>query len=125
MSATVALLLVLVGWLAIGVGAGLVMGHRGHDPSGWLLLSVLLGPLVVPVALASGRQPALTGPRQLAAGRWGGGRVEVVVGIDGSPEAAAALDAAVDLLGCRLGRLTLPASHASPSRPGPGSDGDA
>ena len=109
MSATVALLLVLVGWLAIGVGSGLGMGYRGHDPFGWLLLGLLLGPLVVPVALASRRQPAPAGPRQLAAGRQGGGRVDVLVGIDGSPEAAAALDAAVDLLRSRLGRLTLAA----------------
>jgi nucleotide-binding universal stress UspA family protein len=35
--------------------------------------------------------------------------VDVLVGVDGSPQAAAALDAVVDLLGPRLGRLTLAA----------------
>jgi nucleotide-binding universal stress UspA family protein len=41
------------------------------------------------------------------AGRPGRGRVDVLVGLDGSAEATAALAAALELLGPRLGRLTL------------------
>lgn len=109
MSATSVLLLLLAVWVAIGVVAGLVMGRRGHDPFGWLLLGAVLGPLVLPLAVASERHRGAAAPRRLAAGRQGEGRVDLLVGIDGSPEAAAALDAAVNLLGTRLGRLTLAA----------------
>jgi nucleotide-binding universal stress UspA family protein len=109
MLATSALLWVLVLWLAMGLGAGLVMGRRGHDPFGWLLLGAIGGPLVLPWALASERHPERAAPRRLVAGRRAGGRVDVLVGIDGSPQAAAALDSAVELLGSRLGRLSLAA----------------
>ena len=109
MSATSMLLLVLVAWLAIGVAAGVVMGRRGHEPFGWLLLGAILGPLVLPVAVASEHRTDVAAPRRLAAGRQAGGGVDLLVGIDGSPQAAAALDAAVDLVGSRLRRLTLAA----------------
>jgi nucleotide-binding universal stress UspA family protein len=49
-----------------------------------------------PVPLA-GRAPATAGT----------GPVDVLVGSDGSPESAAAMEAAVDILGDRLGRLTV------------------
>ena len=39
--------------------------------------------------------------------RPGGGPVDILVGIDGSPESAAATTAALELLGGRVGRLTL------------------
>jgi nucleotide-binding universal stress UspA family protein len=107
LSAGSALLLWLVGWLATGVVVSLVMGRRGHDPFGWLLVGAILGPLALPVAISTARRPNVVRPPWRTAGRHGSGRVDVLVGIDGSPHAAAALDAAVDLLGPRLGRLTL------------------
>lgn len=107
MTATLALLILGVGWLVIGVATAVVMGRRGHDPFTWLLVGVLLGPLAVPPAVAASRHPGLTVPRRLLAGAPASGRVDVLVGIDGSVQAAAALDAALDVLGARLGRLTL------------------
>jgi nucleotide-binding universal stress UspA family protein len=109
MTATLALLIVGVGWLVIGVATGVVMGRRGHDPFAWLLVGVLLGPLALPPAVAAARHPDLTRPRRLLAGAPADGRVGLLVGIDGSAQAAAALDAALDVLGARLGRLTLAA----------------
>ena len=109
MSATSVLLLILAAWVAIGVVTGVVMGRRGHDPFGWLLLGVALGPLVLPVAMGAQRGQDTPAPRRVAPGRRAGGSVDLLVGIDGSPQAAAALDAAVDLVGSRLGRLTLAA----------------
>jgi nucleotide-binding universal stress UspA family protein len=109
MSATLALLGLGVVWLAIGVMTAVIMGRRGHDPFAWLLLGIMLGPLALPLAAAALRHPGLLRPRRLLAGAAGHGRVDVLVGIDGSPQAAAALDAALDLLGPRLGRLTLAA----------------
>jgi nucleotide-binding universal stress UspA family protein len=109
MSATLALLVLGVAWLVIGVTTAVVMGRRGHDPFAWLLLGIMLGPLALPPALAADRHPGLLGPRRLLAGAPGRGRVGLLVGIDGSPQAAAALDAALCVLGLRLGRLTLAA----------------
>ena len=43
----------------------------------------------------------------MASGDPGSGPVDVLVGIDGSPESAAATTAAQELLGDRVGRLTL------------------
>ena len=59
MSATTALAIVMVAWLAIGVVTGIAMGRRGHDAFTWLLLGATLGPLVVPLALSTHRR---TGP---------------------------------------------------------------
>jgi nucleotide-binding universal stress UspA family protein len=109
MSATLVLLVLAVVWLAIGVVTAIVMGRRGHDPFVWLLLAIMLGPLALPLAVTADRHPGLLRPRRLLPGAPAGGRVDLLVGIDGSQHAAAALDAALDLLGPRLGRLTLAA----------------
>lgn len=61
MSATTALAIVMVAWLACGVVTGTAMGRRGHDAFTWLLLGATLGPLVVPLALSTHRR---TGPTQ-------------------------------------------------------------
>jgi nucleotide-binding universal stress UspA family protein len=107
MTATPALLVIGVVWLLIGAVTGLVMGRLGHDLFAWLLVGVMLGPLALPLAVAAARHPALARPRRLLASVPGAGRVSVLVGIDGSTQAAAAMDAALDLLGPRIGRLTL------------------
>lgn len=109
MTATLALLILGMVWLVIGVTTAIVMGRRGHDPFAWLLVGGLLGPLAVPMAVAATRHPGLTGPRRLLTGAPASGRVDLLVGIDGSVQAAAALDAALEVLGARLGRLTLAA----------------
>jgi nucleotide-binding universal stress UspA family protein len=107
MTATLALLVVGVMWLLVGVVTGVVMGRRGHDPFAWLLVGGMLGPLALPLAVAAARHPDLARPRRLLAGVPAAGRVSVLVGIDGSAQAAAAMDAALDVLGPRIGRLTL------------------
>lgn len=102
----------IVGIFAVWVGIGLVlsvfMGRRGHDPFTWGLLGAVLGPLAVVFALFATRE-ALGPPhvRELAASQPGSGSVDVLVGIDGSPEARAAVAAVARLLGTRLGRVTL------------------
>ena len=68
MSATTALAIVMVAWLAIGVVTGTAMGRRGHDGFTWLLLGATLGPLVVPLALSTHRRTRPT-PHPLVRGR--------------------------------------------------------
>jgi nucleotide-binding universal stress UspA family protein len=106
MSATTALGALAATWVGVGLLLALVMGRHGHDPFAWWLLGILLGPLALPLAVSAERR---RGERAwlVRAGRPGRGPVDVLVGLDGSGEATAALAAVLDLLGPRLGRLTL------------------
>jgi nucleotide-binding universal stress UspA family protein len=105
-SFTVFLSLLMATFVCIGFVLAIVMGRLGHSPFAWGLLGVVLGPIALLLALATarGQQPW---SRLVAAGVAGSGPVDVLVGIDGSPESAAATTAALDLLGDRVGRLTL------------------
>ena len=106
MSATTAMFMLAGIWIGFGLLLALVMGRHGHDPFAWWLLGTLLGPLAVPLAVSSeGRQAER--PERLRVEVPGRGPVDVLVGLDGSPEAAAALLTVLDLLGPQLGRLTL------------------
>jgi nucleotide-binding universal stress UspA family protein len=96
-----------VAWVAIGVVAAIVIGRRGHAPFTWLILGTVLGPLVLPLALARDRDAAAL-PMGSNAGEWVG-PVDVLVGIDGSRQSNQAVAAALHLFGDRLGRLTLAA----------------
>ncbi len=106
MSATTALFILAAAWVGAGLLVALVMGRHGHDPFAWWLLGTVLGPLVVPLVISAERHRAERA-RLVRAGEPGRGPVDVLVGIDGSPEAAAALATVLDLLGPRLGRLAL------------------
>ncbi|HZJ28160.1 MAG TPA: universal stress protein [Acidimicrobiia bacterium] len=109
MSATTALLLVLVAWVTIGVIAAVFMGRRGHAPFSWGALGAVLGPLVIPLALGDVKREREAHAVTLSKGESGSGPVDVLVGIDGSQAALAALTAALDLLGDRVGSITLAA----------------
>jgi nucleotide-binding universal stress UspA family protein len=105
MSATSALLVIVAVWLALGLAAALAMGRRGHDPFTWLLVGALLGPIGAVLAVLRLRDSGTV--RRLDAGLPGDGPVDVLVGLDGSAAARGALSAVLELLGPRLGRLTL------------------
>jgi nucleotide-binding universal stress UspA family protein len=97
-------------WVSIGLVLSIVMGRRGHNTAGWLVLGTLVGPLAVVLAIDSERNEARLEPAPLPGGPRapaGSGPVDLLVGFDGSPESAAALDAAMGLLGPRIGRLTV------------------
>jgi nucleotide-binding universal stress UspA family protein len=108
MSATAALFIVLVVWVTIGIVASILMGRRGHNPQAWLVLGAILGPLIVPVALVSVADERIRERREVASGSPSPqGMVDVLVGIDGSPESEAAVQTAGRLFGPVIGRLTL------------------
>jgi nucleotide-binding universal stress UspA family protein len=108
-STTEFLLILLAVWLAIGVTLAVVMGRRGHGAFQWLLIGAFLGPLSLPIAWVSIRDEdrGSGSARALHEGIAGVGPVNVLVGIDGSVEAANALRTVVDLVGTNIGRLTL------------------
>jgi nucleotide-binding universal stress UspA family protein len=103
------LVVLIIAWVVIGLVAGIVMGRRGHNAFGWAVIGCVLGPLVVPVALSSIRGDRETRSVTLAPGAPGSGRIDVLVGIDGSVESHAAVGAVVALLGDRIRNLTLAA----------------
>ncbi len=101
---------VAAAWLVIGLVLSIMMGRRGHNSFGWLVLGAVLGPLGVVLAIDARRHDERLKPSPLAgraSATAGSGPVDVLIGYDGSPESTAAMDAAVELLGDRLGRLTV------------------
>jgi hypothetical protein len=91
----------------IGFVLAIAMGRVGYSPFAWRLLGLLLGPIALLLALIEVRNERPWWARLVASGDPGGGPVDALVGIDGSPESAAATTAALELLGSRVGRLTL------------------
>src|ERR1044072_4566632 len=84
-------LLGLFVWLAIGVTLWGVMGRRGHSMFQWFFIGAILGPLALPIAWSTARTEVSGLNRPLEPGVGGTGTVNVLVGIDGSTEAARAL----------------------------------
>src|SRR3712207_662145 len=80
-------------WLLIGLGLALVMIRRVYGGFSGLVLGTLLGPCALVLALGArhdeGVEP-LTVDSAPSTGR--SGRVDVLVGYDGSPESFAALE---------------------------------
>jgi nucleotide-binding universal stress UspA family protein len=106
-SSTAFLSLLMATFACIGLVLAIVMGRLGHSAFAWGLLGLLLGPIALLLALVEVRNERPWWTRLVASGDPGGGPVDVLVGIDGSPESAAATTAALELLGGRVGRLTL------------------
>jgi nucleotide-binding universal stress UspA family protein len=94
-------------WATIGAVLSILMGRRGHDAYAWLLLGMFLGPIALILAAYVEGSPHRQEPDILALPARGSGPVDVLVGFDGSAESRAAADCAVDLLGERIGRLTI------------------
>lgn len=107
MSYTAFLALLMATFACIGFVLAIVMGRLGRSPFAWGLLGLLLGPIALLLALVEVRNERPWWTRLVASGEPGSGPVDVLVGIDGSPESAAATTAALELLGDRVGRLTL------------------
>ena len=101
MSATTAMFTLAGIWIGIGLLLALVMGRHGHDPFAWWLLGTLLGPLALPLALSAEWCQAERA-QQLRIGVPGRGPVDVLVGLDGAPQAGAALLTVLNLLGPQL-----------------------
>jgi nucleotide-binding universal stress UspA family protein len=108
-TATEILLFVLAVWITVGITLAVLMGRRGHSSFEWFLIGAILGPMALPLALGRiSSEPAAPNREKVdVIPGTGTGPVDVLVGIDGSPESESALRTAVELLGPRIGRLTL------------------
>lgn len=101
---TVAIAVVV--WVAIGLVIALVMIRKGHSPAIWLSLSPY-GPLAGLLALSAADTERSALPEVRSTGTPGPGSLDVVIGVDGSAEAAGAVDGVLRLFGSQLGRLAL------------------
>jgi nucleotide-binding universal stress UspA family protein len=116
-SPTVFLSLLGTTFVCIGLVLAIVMGRLGYSSFTWGLLGLVLGPIALLLALSSVRNGRPSWSRLLTGGDPGSGPVDVLIGIDGSRESAAAASAALDLLGDRVGRLALVAVTAIDDSP--------
>lgn len=96
-------------WASVGLAAAVVMARRGHDLAPWVGLGIVLGPLVIPLAVGQARRAPTLPPPHLEPAAWGGGHVDVLIGIDGSDEALLAASQVLRRLGPALRRVTLAA----------------
>ncbi len=95
-------------WVAIGVVTAVVMARRGFSAWTWLVVGVVLGPLVVPIAITAARERRPVLFRRLTEGVSGPGGTDVLGGIDGSDCAREAVRVALSIVGS-VGRCTLAA----------------
>lgn len=101
------LVVVAAAWVLEALVLGYVMGRRGYEAHSWTLMAMVLGPLVLPVAVSYVVRSPSREPKLLRPGHGGHGPIDVLVGVDGSPESAAAVTQAVALFGPSAGRITL------------------
>lgn len=114
-ASAVTAIVVFAVWVLCGVVAAVVMSRSGRPSGLWYVITVLLGPLSLPIALDMSRErPVEVVERVTLVAPGGGspqstaaGTVRVLVGIDGSAEAQQAFSHAVDLLGGRICALVL------------------
>lgn len=126
---TTIVVVLIIGWIVVGLVSGLWMARHGHDPM-WTLIAVVLGPLFVPIALERvQRRPALAAfglrgaPPQRPAAEGG---LRVLVGVDGSAESERGLATAQRLFGPYCALLVLAeVVHFEAAEAAPRNDVDA
>ena len=94
-------------WLVLGAVTAGVMWRRGHDPVAWAMIGFVFGPTAPLFAFEAWRrrEPAdVVAPGRTARDP---GAADVLVGVDGAPGSAATILGAAELLGSRMGRLTV------------------
>jgi nucleotide-binding universal stress UspA family protein len=96
----------IVAWVLIGLGARMSLLRRGHRRMS-MLTAAVLGPFVVVIAIENAHWSPTRPPRLVDAGVPGQGPIDLLVGVDTSPDSEAAVRYALELLGSRMGSLTI------------------
>jgi nucleotide-binding universal stress UspA family protein len=99
---------ILIAWVASGMVTALAMVRRGHRLLPWFGLGVAFGPITAALAVDVTSKEGSVGPEQV----WSSpsrpaGATDVLVGTDGSAGSRRTVQTVAQLLGDRIGRLTL------------------
>jgi len=94
-------------WVVTGLVVAFFMRRRGFDFYPWLALGTMLGPLVVPLAVERVRFHGVTEREAKSTPTPPRRGLDILVGLDGSGESAAALVSAVELFGPLMTSLTI------------------
>ncbi len=108
----VVLAIVIAAWIAEALVLGYVMGRRGYDAYSWTLIGMIFGPISLAIAISLAFRSPPRDARLLRTGNAGSGTVDMLVGVDGSPESEAAIRQACVLFGEAVGRITF--AHVVP-----------
>lgn len=100
-------LIIVAAWIAIGASVGFYEVRRGHWRWLWLL-GAMAGPFAIPLARsAQGQEPYIQPVILDQSDHEQGKGLHVVVGVDGSDASDHATRTALELLGWRVGAVTL------------------
>lgn len=94
-------------WSLEALALGYFMGRRGYDSYAWVVIGFVFGPISLGIALFYVRQSPSRDPVVLRPGKSGPGLIDVLVGVDGSPEADGGIPSVRRLLGSELGSITV------------------
>ena len=98
----------LIAWVACGVVTAYAMKRRGHEVRPWIGMGIGLGPLLIPLARRDIRfRESSVQAHELLAGDHGTGPFHLVVGLMGPAETISDVIPMIDLVGSRLGKLTI------------------
>jgi len=94
-------------WVTAGLLTAVVLSRQGHDLRSTGALGFVFGPLFIPFARELRRDEEQAKPVLVAPGRTKGGPVDVLINLRCPPAGAASVLPVLELLGPRLGRVTL------------------
>ena len=98
----------LIAWVAFGMVTAYAMKRRGHEVRPWIGLGIGLGPLLIPLARRDVRdRESSVQAQSLSEGDLGPGPIHLVVGLMGPAESISDVIPMIELVGSRLGRVTI------------------
>lgn len=94
-------------WVTTGLVTAVILSRHGHDLRSNGAVGLVFGPLYIPFAMRLRREERGVKPVLVAEGRSSPGPVDVLISLQGSPAGAASALPVLQLLGHRVGRVTL------------------
>ena len=94
-------------WVTAGLITAVALSRQGHDLRSTGALGLVFGPLFIPLARELRKNEEQAKPVLVAPGRTREGPVNVLVNLQCPPAGAASVLPILDMLGHRLGRVTL------------------
>lgn len=94
-------------WVTAGLVTAVIMSRHGHHLRSNGAVGLVFGPLYIPFAMRLRKEERAVKPVFVAEGRSRPGPVDVLIGLQGSPAGAASALPVLQLLGHRVGRVTL------------------